>query len=976
MNGASFSTELERQSEQGVKWYFYQMDPVYNKDGSFYCVKIYASDITERKLAELDVKASNIKLMSVLNTTADSVFFLSKDYKVLLMNDVAGERIRLLLKKDISIGDDFREYIFPGGEADFIANFERALAGEKYVHEYHFNVFGQLTWFKSTFSPVYNSDGTLFGVSVFASNINEQKLAELALMESEEKFRKIVESAANPIIIIDSEMKIQMINSEVENVFGYQKGELIGCEISMLIPERFRHNHANYQSDYLKNSQPIRMGINRHTPARKKNGEEITIEASLNTFEIGGERFVLLIVQDVTHRIQSEKRLIKTNQELLLLNRINDLTLVIDDKEKLLNEVCRELVNTSKYRLAWVCRKQDIMDPEGNFTPLVAYGETNYVKEIKISLNNSSLSRGPSATAIRFEKTVVTNNVNRSDDFRPWSELAKKYGIAASLVLPLRFDRETVGCINIYSEHVDAFDRDELEVLERMARNISLTMCNISINAEKEASNYSLNERIKELKTIYQVNAFLQNEEFSQDELFDNIVKALPKGFQFIDICHAKLEYDGRIWKTKGYKPSIYKLKSSFETLDNKHFEIEVVYDDQIINAEKPVFMREEYDLIYAVKELIKVYFNKSIVARQLQMSERNLLSVFENTSVGHLLMDKDLKILAFNNMFFLRYLAFTGMKMEVGGNFKDILLSVKLDKVNRAIEKVRKTHKVVNYETIYQENGESKFFNISIHPVLEGYEISGFSMSAIEITDLKKFEGERQQIINNLTLRNRDLEQFAYIVSHNLRSPLVNILGIASLFNDSKMSEEDLKMCIKGIKQSAERLDHVVHDLNEILNVRRTGKESWNIVNLDAIIEEVKESFDGMLPIDKALINTNFKEIREFKGIKAYVHSILYNLISNSIKYARENVKPRIDIWTEKKGDKFILNYIDNSQGIDIERYKDQLFGLYKRFDISKPGKGMGLFLVKNQVEVMGGKIEIESELGVGTKFKIQFEI
>src|SRR5574343_1335368 len=173
----------------------------------------------------------------------------------------------------------------------------------------------------------------------------------------------------------------------------------------MLIPERFRNNHANYQADYLKHSQPIRMGINRHTPARKKNGEEITIEASLNTFEIGGERFVLLIVQDVTHRIQSEKRLIKTNQELLLLNRINDLTLVIDDKEKLLNEVCRELVETSKYKLAWVCRKHDIMDPDGNFTPLAAYGETTYVKEIKISLNNSSLSRGPSVTAIRFEKT-------------------------------------------------------------------------------------------------------------------------------------------------------------------------------------------------------------------------------------------------------------------------------------------------------------------------------------------------------------------------------------------------------------------------------------------------------------------------------------------------------------------------------------------------------------------------------------------
>src|SRR5574343_163361 len=557
VNGASFSTELERQSEQGVKWYFYQMDPVYNQDGSFYCVKIYASDITERKLAELDVLATNLKLKSVLNTTSDSIVFLNQNYEILMMNDVARNRIRTLLKKDIEIGDDFRHFLYPGGEPFFIENFEKALQGESLTREYNFNVFGQHTWMKSTFAPVYNSDGTLFGVSVFASNINEQKLAELALIESEEKFRKIVESAANPIIIIDADMKIQMINSEVKNVFGYEKSELIVSEISRLIPERFRAIHATHQSDYLNHSQPIRMGINRHTPARKKNGEEITIEASLNTFEIAGERFVLLIIQDVTRRIQSEQRLIKTNKELLLLNRINDLTLVIDDKTKLLNEVCRELVMTSQYKLAWVCRQQDIMDPEGNFTPIASYGETNYVKEIKISLNNSVLSRGPTATAIRFERAVVTNNVNRSDDFKPWSELARKYGIAASLVLPLPFHKETIACISFYSDRVDAFDADELEVLERMARNISLAMCNISINAEKEIANYNLNERIKELKTIYQVNAFLQNEELDQDELFDNIVKALPKGFQFIDICHAKLEYDGRIWKTKGYKPSI-----------------------------------------------------------------------------------------------------------------------------------------------------------------------------------------------------------------------------------------------------------------------------------------------------------------------------------------------------------------------------------------------------------------------------------
>ena len=558
LNGESFSTEVERKGNNFLRWYSYHLDPVYNKDGSFFCVKVQATDITERKLAELNVKSSNIQLKSVLNTTSDSIVFLDQNYQVLMVNDMAKERLRTLLKKEINEGDDFRNFLYPGGEQQFVEDFERALKGEKFTKQYHFKVFDQNTWIQSTISPVYNSDGSFFGVSIFTSNIDEQKKAELALKESEEKFRKIVESAANPIIIIDDKMHIQMINSEVENVFGYTKTELIGAPVNMLIPDRFREKHGQYQQHYINHSQPIRMGINRHTPAKKKNGEEITIEASLNTFEINNERFVLLIIQDVTHRILSEQKLIKTNQELTLLNKINDLTLVIDDKVKLLNEVCRELVLTSKYKLAWACRKEDVMDPDGSVKPLSAFGETEYLKELKISLTDSLHSRGPTATVLRFERPVVTNNVQSSDDFRPWSDLAQKYGIAASLVLPLRFDQYTIGCINIYSERVDAFDRDEMEMLERMARNISLTMCNISINSEKENANYQLNKRIRELKTIYQVNGLLQNEELDLEELLQKIVVALPKGFQYSDICGARIQFDHLNWQTRNYKPSKY----------------------------------------------------------------------------------------------------------------------------------------------------------------------------------------------------------------------------------------------------------------------------------------------------------------------------------------------------------------------------------------------------------------------------------
>lgn len=93
-------------------------------------------------------------------------------------------------------------------------------------------------------------------------------------------------------------------------------------------------------------------------------------------------------------------------------------------------------------------------------------------------------------------------------------------------------------------------------------------------------------------------------------------------------------------------------------------------------------------------------------------------------------------------------------------------------------------------------------------------------------------------------------------------------------------------------------------------------------------------------------------------------------------MKYARDGVPPRVDIWTERNNNVVKIYYSDNGAGIDTVKYKDQLFGLYKRFDYRKSGKGMGMFLIKSQVEALDGSIEIESEIGVGTKFLMSFPL
>lgn len=147
-----------------------------------------------------------------------------------------------------------------------------------------------------------------FGIEKLKGNELRIKMQQ-ELKDSEEKFRKIIQSAANPILIVDSQMKITLMNPEVERVFGYCTEELMGKEINLLIPERFREKHADYQSDYLQNARAIKMGHDRFISAKRKDGSELFIEASLNTMEISGAVYVLIIIQDVTQRIEADRQI-------------------------------------------------------------------------------------------------------------------------------------------------------------------------------------------------------------------------------------------------------------------------------------------------------------------------------------------------------------------------------------------------------------------------------------------------------------------------------------------------------------------------------------------------------------------------------------------------------------------------------------------------------------------------------------------
>ena len=144
----------------------------------------------------------------------------------------------------------------------------------------------------------------------------------------------------------------------------------------------------------------------------------------------------------------------------------------------------------------------------------------------------------------------------------------------------------------------------------------------------------------------------------------------------------------------------------------------------------------------------------------------------------------------------------------------------------------------------------------------------------------------------------------------------------------------------------------------------------------MDYLIEKIKLSLAIQIKYCGALIKTDFSEINEIHNVKSYIDSILYNLISNSIKYRNPEKQPEIFIKSSLKEDKIEIMVKDNGIGMDLNIYKEKVFMLYQRFHLDIEGKGMGLYLVKSQIEALGGSIEVESEVNIGTSFYIHLPV
>jgi PAS domain S-box-containing protein len=239
------------------------------------------------------------------------------------------------------------------------------------------------------------------------------------------------------------------------------------------------------------------------------------------------------------------------------------------------------------------------------------------------------------------------------------------------------------------------------------------------------------------------------------------------------------------------------------------------------------------------------------------------------------------------------------------------------------------------------------------------------------DISKRKQLEEVQLKTMAIISDQNKRLVNFAHIVSHNLRSHAGNFQMLLELFQ-IETEEGEKAHILNLLRQNADNLFETIDNLNEIVSFQLNDKKQTKAINLQEQIRKTLTAIQALSEKQRAEFSVQVKEELNINYNPAYLESILLNFFTNAIKYKHPERDPKINISAFIEDGKVILEIKDNGIGIDLELHGKKLFGMYKTFHENADARGIGLFITKNQVEAMGGTIYVESEVGIGTTFKL----
>ena len=269
-------------------------------------------------------------------------------------------------------------------------------------------------------------------------------------------------------------------------------------------------------------------------------------------------------------------------------------------------------------------------------------------------------------------------------------------------------------------------------------------------------------------------------------------------------------------------------------------------------------------------------------------------------------------------------------------------------------------------------KDGDLKWFREGINFIRQNGTIVSVIGIIVDITDLRNAKDNLQRSLDIVSKQNKQLMQFSYIVSHNLRSHIGNISSLCGLIKDPDTTADEQNVYVNHLYGISEILNDTMEGLNEVTHIQTTAELTVKPLYIKEFIDKTLAILSNIFAAKNAKIITEVNDTDVIDYYQPYLESVLLCFISNALKYSSPERQLLLKVTYDES--KRVLTFEDNGIGIDLEQHGDKIFGLFKKFTTNSDSRGIGLYIAKNQIEAMGGSVTVESTIDVGTVFKIYF--
>lgn len=387
------------------------------------------------------------------------------------------------------------------------------------------------------------------------------------------------------------------------------------------------------------------------------------------------------------------------------------------------------------------------------------------------------------------------------------------------------------------------------------------------------------------------------------------------------------------------------------------------------------ILVKDDTGEVFFIKYVYNIN-NEKMLENSLVESKKFSESIIDTVNEALLVMDGAFNIVTVNASFYKKF----GLEEKdvSGKSFFEISRGLwDVPRLKELLEKVLPEKSVVkDFEVEFDDPDEGKkTLSINGQQIIEKGERQKKILIAIyDITEQKKFKQSISSKNEALNRVNKDLDVFVYTASHDLKAPISNIEGLISVISDHAECSGAIPSLLDMMKESVIKFKDTINDLTTVVKAEQEINDGKELMSFKEMLEEVKFDIKEQIEESDAIISEDFSKAPAINFSKKNLRSILYNLLSNAIKYRSPERRPEIKLTTKSVDEYLLLQVEDNGLGI-TEKDKEDVFKIYTRLHTHVEGTGVGMSIVKKIIDNTGGKIEIDSEIGQGSTFKVYFK-